>query len=96
MSRKEKDRSRVVFGSEKRLSILAAIAYVEEDDCFPARVAELSGAPASAVSVLMKKLCEVELLEVLESRRGDNARRHRKLDSALWNAVTRFQQESSD
>lgn len=78
------DFSRMVFGSEKRLMILATISRASQDDCYPTKIAELSGAPTNAVSQLMARLVSAGVLEVVQARRGDNLKRHRKLASALW------------
>lgn len=76
--------SKLILGSEKRLRVLATIARVADSDCYPTKVAEMSGAPANAVSQLMSKLVDAGLLEPIDPERGEILKRHRKSESVLW------------
>lgn len=85
--------SRAIFGSEKRLSILAAVAQADDDGCFPSRIADEAGAAQGPTSDLMSRLVEVGLLQVLPAERGNTLKRHRKVPSALWSLAPRLLDE---
>jgi DNA-binding MarR family transcriptional regulator len=90
------DVSRVLFGSDKRIDLLYAIASCDDQDRYPTAIAEAAKVATGATSTMLKKLSEVGLLEPAVGVRGSTLRRYLKTDSVVWKLIAELHDELAE
>lgn len=80
--------SKVVFGSERRLIVLHAIATASEDDLYPTKIGSISGIGTGRASDELRKFSEIGLLERVEPDSAARRVLYQRNDSPIWGTVS--------